>query len=230
MSMSFAIESERLVPCLGKVLLSQIAPDVKKVKIIQAVTTTGLVLILLSLFVPTAQAQRTYPPPSQCPVVATLASSKVPHLDKTGDHIVIWFWNQGSRTTHGVELHLMMLDAAGNRYPASQKYLVTGDEKPKTGDVVAYSTKDEEEHFGAYWNNIEGVEVYVTSIMFADATTWKPRRGVVCKTAFINSDYDKEMERYDKIFVQRWKAADEEWKREHPDKERPALPTGSKNP
>jgi hypothetical protein len=111
---------------------------------------------------------------------------------------------------------LVMLDAAGNKYPASQKYVATGNEEPNGGDLVFYSTKDEEEHFGADWNNIEGVEVYVTSIMFADATTWKPKRGVFCKTAFINADYDKEMQKRGKIAAQHMKAFEEKWNREHP--------------
>ena len=180
-------------------------------------TRIALVVAALSLFSKIAVAQQTYPPPSQCPVLATLASSKVPSLDKSGDSIVIWFWNQGAKTTHGIEFQLEMLDASGNKYPASQKYVATGDEKPRNGDVVIYSTKAEEEHFRENWNNIEGVEVYVTSIMFADATTWKPKRGVVCKTAFINSDYDKEMEKRGKIAEQHMKAFEEKWNREHPD-------------
>lgn len=188
-----------------------------------------LAIIVLSCFAPiltpraNAQtAQRTYPPPSQCPVLATLASSKVPNLDKSGgDSIVIWSWNQGGKTTHGIEFQLVMLDAAGNKYPASQKYVATGDEKPNSGDVVVYPTKDEEEHLGSNWQNIEGVEVYVTGIMFADATTWKPKRGVFCKTAFINADYDKEIEKHGKIVEQRMKAFEEKWNREHPNNQIP---------
>jgi hypothetical protein len=185
---------------------------------------TILLLVLYSLFATTALAQRTNPPPSQCPVLATLASSKVPSKDKSGDHIVIWFWNQGSKTTHGIEFTLMMLDAAGNKYPAARKYIATGDTNPNNADVVMYSTSEEDKHFGADWNNIEGVEVYVTSIMFADATTWKPKQGVVCKTAFINSDYEKEMEKREKKFEQSKKAFEEKWKREHPDNEPPQNP------
>lgn len=190
-----------------------------------------LAIIVLSCLAPiltsraNAQtAQRTYPPPSQCPVLATLASSKVPSLDNSGDHIVIWFWNRGAKTTHGIEFQLVMLDGAGNKYPASQKYIATGDEKPNSGDLVMYATKDEEEHFGSDWQNIEGVEVYVTSILFADATTWKPKRDVVCKTAFINSDYDKEMEKRGKIVEQRMKAFEEKWIREHPNNQIPPTP------
>lgn len=162
-------------------------------------------LALSILFCGVAMGQQTPPPPSQCPVLASLASSRL-KTDK-GENIVIWFWNQGNKTTHGIEFQLMMLDAAGNRYPASQRYLATGNTKPKSGDVVTYPAKSEQEHFGATWENIEGVEVYVTSVMFADASTWKPKRGVVCKMAFINSDYEKEIE-------ERMKT----WDREHPDK------------
>ena len=114
-----------------------------------------------------------------------------------------------------------MLDVAGNKYPASQKYAATGKTEPNSGDVVFYSTKDEEEHFGSNWGNIEGVEVYVTSIMFADATTWKPKRGAVCKTAFINSDFSKVMEERDKIAAKEMKAIREKWNREHPNNQIP---------
>jgi hypothetical protein len=183
-----------------------------------------VLLVLFYLLATTAEAQKQYAPPSQCPVLATLASSKVPSLDSSGDHIVIWFWNQGSKTTHGVEFQLLMLDAAGNKYPASQKYIATGDEKPNSGDLVMYPTTEEEQHFAADWKNIDGVEVYVTSIMYSDATTWKPKRGSVCKTAFINADYDKEMERRGKVAEQKMKASEEKWNREHPNNQIPVLP------
>jgi len=89
----------------------------------------------------------------------------------------------------------MMRDAAGNHFPASHFYQVKGNTKPQTGDVVIYPTTDEERWFGDRWSAIDGVEVYVNKILYADATTWTPRKGADCKTVFINDDYDKEMER-----------------------------------
>lgn len=156
-----------------------------------------------------------YPPATSCPVLATLASSKVPS-DK-GENLVIWFYNQGTRATHGVEFTVVMLDGAGNRYPASHRYIGTGTLKPKTGDVVSFSTEDEAMFFGDSWKYIDGLEVYVTSILFADATTWKPKRGVPCKTSFINAGYEKQIEEMNKRVERNMKAWREKWNREHPD-------------
>jgi hypothetical protein len=135
--------------------------------------------------------QQPVPLASQCPIYSSLATTKV----RGEDMIVIWFWNQGSKTTHGAEFRLVMLDAAGNRYPSSKRYVVTGKVRPQRGDFVSYSAKPEQEQFGANWENIEGIEVYVVSVMFADATTWKPMKGSSCKTAFISANYDREIER-----------------------------------
>ena len=99
-----------------------------------------------------------------------------------------------------------MLDTAGNRYPASHYYQAKGDVKPNTGDVVTYPTTEEAKHFGAKWADIDGVEVYVARLMFADATVWTPRKGVSCKTTFLNDDYDKEMDRRWKLATQQDKA------------------------
>ncbi len=135
-----------------------------------------------------------------------------------------------NKTAHGIEFQLMLLDAAGNQYPGSQRYIATGDTKPNSGDVVIYSAKSEQQHLGAGWENIEGVEVYVTSIMFADATTWKPKRGVPCKAAFVNSNYGKEMERREKIMDEKMKAWRKKWNREHPDNQIPDASTEPKKP
>jgi hypothetical protein len=163
--------------------------------------------------------QQSAPPPSQCPVLATVASSKV--MVNEEENIVIWFWNQGSKTTHGIEFQLMLLDAAGNRYPASQGYIAKGNTKPNTGDVVLYPAKSEQEHLGTAWINIEGIEVYVTRIMFADASTWKPRRGAACKTAFLNSNYAGEMEKLGKKLARQMEVWRKKWNREHPDNQIP---------
>jgi len=173
----------------------------------------GLSLAFVLLVEAPAWTQQTYPPPSSCPVLASLASAKVhdwsdpKNPDK--DNIVIWAWNQGTKTIHGVQYQLFLLDTAGNRYPASQFYQMKGDVEPRNGDVTAFPAKDEAAQFGAKWEQIDGVEVHVTRILFKDATVWTPRKGVDCKTAFLNDDYDKEIER-------RSEAAKKRWDREHP--------------
>jgi len=151
---------------------------------------------VLILLIPLASLGET---PNSCPVLPTLASSKL--SSEVGEHIVIWFYNQGNKTTHGIQFALFMLDAVGNRYPASQKYVVTGEIKPDTGDVVDYPTDKEREFFGENWAQVEGVEVRVTRIMFKDGSVWVPQKGRVCKMTFLNGDYQAEMDR-------RWKAAE----------------------
>ena len=108
---------------------------------------------------------------------------------------MIWYRNQGKETIHGVQFQLMMLDTAGNRYPASQAYQAKGSVDPGHGDLVMYPATDEAKHFRDKWAHIDGVAVYVTRILFADATVWTPGKGISCKTSFLNDQYDKELER-----------------------------------
>jgi hypothetical protein len=125
----------------------------------------------------------------------------------------------------------MMLDAAGNKYPASQKYDASSAMKPNGTNVVIYTTTGEAQHFGAGWNNIEGIEVNVTFILFPDAKPWKPKPDVVCKTTFVNSDYDKETEKRGKDEKQKMKKALEKMRiREHSIKQAPITPTEPKTP
>jgi hypothetical protein len=166
-----------------------------------------LVLILVAASV--AGAQQSYRPPSSCPVLATLASSKFAYGDDPGcrrlqwcspegESIVIWYFNRGSKTIHGAEFHLVMLDAAGNRYPAFQAYQAEGTVKHDNGDFVIYPATEEAKYFGDKWTHIHGVEVYVARLLFTDATVWTPAKGVFCKTSFLNDAYDKEIERRQK--------------------------------
>ena len=113
-----------------------------------------------------------------CPVVPSLASSKVDG-GGVGTHIVIWYFNQGSKTLRGVQFNVMMLDAVGNRYPAALAYVAKGEIKPQTGDVVSFETKEEEEHFGERWAQIEGIEVHVTRVLFKDGSVWVPRKDLM---------------------------------------------------
>ena len=135
-----------------------------------------------------------------CPVLPSLASSKLP-WPEGGERIVIWFFNQGRKTTHGIQFELLMVDAVGNRYRASQKYIVTGEIKPQTGDVVIYPVDPEKGHLEDIWGLIDGVEVRVTRIMFKDNTVWVPQKGQVCKMVFLNDQYQAEIER-------RWNAVE----------------------
>jgi hypothetical protein len=160
-------------------------------------------LLLLSTI---AAAQQTYPPPSSCPVLSTLATSKQHNQWTKSDLIVIWFWNQGNKTVHGAQFQLFMLDSAGNRYAASQAYQTKGDTEPQSGDFVAFPATDEEQYFGERWSSIDGVEVHVVKVMFNDATVWTPKKGVVCKTAFLNENYKAETDRY-------WKRVEAEMKK-----------------
>src|SRR5260370_13140722 len=144
---------------------------------------------------------------ASCPVMPSLASSNLDGGKDVGAHIVIWYFNQGSKTVRGVQFRVLMLDAVGNRYPAAQAYVAKGEVKPNSGDVVSYETKDEKDHFGEQWAQIEGIEVHVTRVLFKDGSVWVPRNGVVCEAHFMNDDYGPEMDR-------RWKAAEKKAKKE----------------
>jgi hypothetical protein len=152
------------------------------------------IVLLFGLFVAdTAWCQSQ----ASCPVLATLATSKRPWPDG-GEHIVIWFFNQGKKTTRGIQFELFMLDAVGNRYPASQKYIATGETQPQKGDVVDYPTDTEKLHFGEGWSVIDGVEVRVTRVMFKDNTVWVPQKGQSCKTVCMNDDFEPALEKWRK--------------------------------
>jgi hypothetical protein len=160
-------------------------------------------VLLLSFFVADAALCQSQ---ASCPVLATLATSKRPWPDG-GEHIVIWFFNQGQKTTRGIQFELFMLDAVGNRYPASQKYIATGETQPQKGDVVDYPTDTEKLHFSEGWSVIDGVEVRVTRVMFKDNTVWVPQKVQPCKTVFMNDDYDAALEK-------RWKAVEKKMQEE----------------
>ena len=58
---------------------------------------------------------------ASCPVVPSLASSKVDGGEDIGMHLVIWYFNQSPKLLRAVQFRVMMLDAVGNRYPAGNK-------------------------------------------------------------------------------------------------------------
>jgi hypothetical protein len=180
-------------------------------------------VLLACLFSASMRAQQEAPPsPITCPVIATLASSKVQNLDnKEEENIVIFFWNRGKKTAHGIEFRLEMLDTVGNKYPASIVYQVKGDTKPQNGDFVAYSTVDEKRFFGDKWESIDGVVVHVSKILFTDATIWTPPKGGDCKTSFLNDNYGKQIKLWDKAVSERMEASRKKWVQEHPDNQTP---------
>jgi hypothetical protein len=93
-------------------------------------------------------------------------------------------------------------------------YQAKADVKPQNGDVVIYPNKDEQAYLGDKWDSIDGVVVHISKILFSDATTWLPAKGVDCKTVFLNENYDKEIEKRDKAFVKKWNL-------EHPNQQIP---------
>jgi hypothetical protein len=52
------------------------------------------------------------------------------------------------------------------------------------------------QHFGVDWQNIAGVEVRVTRVMFKDNSVWIPAKGQFCKAVFMNEDYDAALKKW----------------------------------
>jgi hypothetical protein len=143
-----------------------------------------------------------------CPVLVSHASAKVRLQD--GYHIVIWFENQGRKTVKQAQLSLVMFDAANNKYPASQNYVVNSEMARGQGGVVLYSADSEAKHFGAAWQEMRGVEVHVAGIVFADGTEWASDQQASCKQSFVNANYEQDMRAWGK----EWRA---NWNKQHPD-------------
>jgi hypothetical protein len=170
-----------------------------------------LFVVMTSLF---AYAQNEYPPPSACPVQPELATAKL--ATDMGEKIVVWFSNRSTKTLHGVQFQFFMLDAAGNRYPASQMYEATGAVKVGRGDLVIYPTQSEAEYFGKSWSVIDGIEVRVVSVMFEDASTWRPRKAVICRSSFLNEHYLTAVERWQATLYKRNQRHHQDDEVEHP--------------
>jgi len=111
--------------------------------------------------------------------------------DASRDSIVIWYWNHGKKIVHGAEFQVLLLDTAGNRYPASQLYQTKGDLEPRKGDIVRFDAESEVRRLGDKWEWIDGLEIRVTRVLFRDATVWTPRKGEDCKAAFLNEDFER---------------------------------------
>jgi hypothetical protein len=81
---------------------------------------------------------------------------------------------------------------------------------PGQGGVVLYSAASEEKHFGSAWQEMRGVEVHVTGIVFMDGTEWGPNQQANCEQAFVNANYEQDMRAWGK----EWRA---NWNKQHPD-------------
>lgn len=120
-----------------------------------------------------------------------VAGSDVPL--QNGEHIVIWFGNQGRKTVIEAEFQLSLLDSAGLRHPALRSYLSELQVAPGNGGLIVHSTEEEAQQWGAAWRNIRGLEVQTAHVLFADGTRWE---GSACKQTFRNADYIESMRRW----------------------------------
>src|SRR5712672_4464078 len=100
--------------------------------------------------------------PASCPVQAAVAGTNIPLL--SGDHIVIWFQNQSSKTVLRAQFEVSLIDGARNRYPASENYASDSSVNGNQAGVVIEPAQNEAKHLGQRWRNIRGIEVRVTDV------------------------------------------------------------------
>jgi hypothetical protein len=156
-----------------------------------------LFAIALAGVVAHAQYQAKYGPPSpsvalqnpsiQCPVLPSLASTRV--RTARGEDILIWFWNLSRKPVRGAQFRLVMLDAGGNRFPASQAYQASAELAPNTWTVAVYPDAQEKSYFGDRWKSLLGAEVQVNGVLFGDGTSWSAADGAQCSAFFLDADY-----------------------------------------
>ena len=166
-----------------------------------------LALLLLGCVVCAAQVTN----PGTCPVVVSVAGTDVPL--QSGNHIVLWFTNQSSKTVSGTQFKLFVLDNAGLRYPVSDIYYAAWETMPGAGGLVVKPARDEEKYFGPTWRNMRGVEVQVSRVFFSDGTGWQPA-GNSCSRIFMNANFVHDMRRWNTQL-----RAD--WNRTHPNEPMP---------
>jgi hypothetical protein len=106
-----------------------------------------------------------------CPVQAAVAGTNIPLL--SGDHIVIWFQNQSSKTVLRSQFEVSLLDGASNRYAASQNYASDSSVNANQAGVVIEPAQNEAKHLGQRWRNIRGIQVRVTDVLFTDGSRWQ---------------------------------------------------------
>lgn len=161
----------------------------------KAICTLALLLVLV--FPCTGQSN------SFCPAIPTLAAVKLGGKGTptagAENKTVIWYTNQSSKAIRGVQFQLIMLDGVGNKYPARTLLIATGEVRPQRGDILLVDNTAEQQSLGERWGLIEGVEVQVVRVMYSDLTVFVPRRPSQCSAKFMNSDYQKTLDRW-------WKA------------------------
>jgi hypothetical protein len=104
---------------------------------------------------------------ASCPVQASVAGTNIPLL--SGEHIVIWFQNQSSKTVLRSHFEVALLDGANNRYPASGNYVADSPVNANQAGVVIEPTQNEVKHLGQGWRSIRGMEVRVTDVLLTVA-------------------------------------------------------------
>ena len=168
-------------------------------------------LALLLLLSAGCVAQNTITSPA-CPILVSVAGTNIPL--QSGNHIVLWFMNQSSKTVSGTQFRLFVLDSAGARYRTSDIYYSAWETTPGAGGLVVKPTKDEEKYFGSSWRNMRGVEVQVSRVLFSDGTQWQAA-GDSCARTFMNANFVYEMRRWNK-------EVRADWNRTHPDDPMPS--------
>lgn len=147
-------------------------------------------------------------PVTACPLNPTVAGTNVPF--QSGEHIVVWFENRGDKNVSRTQLQLTMIDALGQRHPASKTYIVDSQVKPSEAGLMMEASTPEAQHLGSKWRSVRGVEVQVTDITFADGTQWHSANSLPCSRTFYNAAYEHDM--------RVWNAAlRTDWNRRHPE-------------
>jgi hypothetical protein len=149
---------------------------------------------------------------ASCPVQASVAGTNIPLL--SGEHIVIWFQNQSSKTVLRSHFEVALIDGANSRYPASGNYVADSPVNANQAGVVIEPAQNEAKHLGQGWRSIRGMEVRVTEVLFTDGSRWQSPGRTTCKHSFLNANYEHDM--------RAWNAAlRADWNRRHPDQPMP---------
>lgn len=168
----------------------------------------SLKLLMWLLFVCSACAAQDRSPADACPLKPTVAGTNVPF--RSGEHIVVWFENRGSKNVSRTQLQLTMIDAFGQRHPALKAYIVDSEVRPSEAGLMMESSLSEAQHLGSRWRSVRGVEVQVTDITFADGSQWHATASIPCSGTFYNAAYEHDM--------RAWNARlRTDWNRRHPD-------------
>lgn len=168
----------------------------------------SLKVLACVLFVCSLCAAQDRSPAAACPLKPTVAGTNVPF--RSGEHIVVWFENHADKNVSRTQLQLTMIDAFGQRHPASKAYIVDSQVRPSEAGLMMESSLSEAQHLGAQWRSVRGIEVQVTDITFADGTQWHSASSLSCGRTFYNAAYEHDM--------RAWNAAlRTDWNRRHPE-------------